>query len=88
MSMMSNFKVGIYDYNDDVVEVYIFSLLQWKHALSLEMKGLQHSQGSVYKHLLSVLNAPDSYTIGQMYTHIADSLDSIQTQLEALKTPA
>lgn len=78
---MRNFKVQIHDWNEDLVEVYMFTLLQWKHALKLEMKGLTHSQGSVYKHLLEVLSAPDTYSIEQMSEYIDGAVDSIEQQL-------
>jgi hypothetical protein len=36
---------------DTAFGVRMFNLLQLKYALSLEMKGLKHSQGSVYAHV-------------------------------------
>ena len=36
--------------------VPVFQLMQWKHALHLELKGLKNSQGSVYAHVKTKLN--------------------------------
>ena len=32
-----------------------FQLMQWKHALHLEIKGIKHSRGSVYAHVKKTL---------------------------------
>ena len=51
MTTMQNFEVNIEDANEKLVKTNMFQLLQWKHALALEMKGLTNSRGSVYAHL-------------------------------------
>lgn len=33
-----------------------FQLMQWKHALHLELKGMKMSRGSVYAHVKKALN--------------------------------
>jgi len=75
-------NVGIYDFNGVVVEIPLFQLLQWKHAISLEMKGLTHSRGSVTAHVRRKLSCPDSYKRADLYKHLSDSIDSITEQLE------
>ena len=74
--------VRIEDYNEELVEVPLFQLLQWKHALRLEQKGLTHSQGSVYSMLRKKLSAPKTFTLDMMEHYISGCVDSINEQLE------
>lgn len=80
---MQNFKVQIWDGNDELVEVYMFNLLQWKHAMKLEIeKGLKMSKGSVVSHVRKVLSAPKSkISDADLLKHIEDSIESINEQL-------
>lgn len=73
--------VGIEDYNEQVVEVNLFQLVQWKHALHLELQGMKHSQGSVCSMLRKKLSAPRSFTLQQMSTYIDGTVESINEQL-------
>lgn len=83
MSVMSNQQVGIYNFNDEVVAVPLFQLLQWKHALKLEMKTGMTFQGGrkASTHVRKFLSAPRSFKIEGLYNHIASSLESINEQL-------
>lgn len=74
-------QVQIEDYNELPVVTTPFQLLQWKHALALEMKGMKMSKGSVYSHLRSKLSAPKSFTIEQMHHYISTCLEDINEQL-------
>lgn len=46
---MEDITVAMVLYKPD--EIRMFQLLQWKYALKLEIKGMRHSQGSVYAHV-------------------------------------
>ena len=89
MSVMSNTEVGIYNYKNEVVAIYLFQLLQWKHALKLEMNTAHLAGGpmtfkggrKISTHVRKFLSAPRNYPIQVMYDHIADSLDGINKQL-------
>ncbi len=73
--------VRIEDANGDHIEVPLFQLLQWKFALRLEMKGLKHSRGSVYRHLMKLLKAPKGYTREQMSYYIDTCYQDISRQI-------
>lgn len=73
--------VNIWDFNNETVAVPLFQLLQWKHAIALECKGLKNSQGSVTAHVRRKLSAPRSYPRADLLQHLSDSLDSIREQL-------
>jgi hypothetical protein len=89
MSVMQNMQVGIYDYNNEVVEISLWQLLQWKHALKLEIRTQGMAGGPmtfkggkrISTHVRKFLNAPRKYTVQIMYQHITESLDSINEQL-------
>jgi len=78
---MRDFQVNIEDYNEKPVAVSMFQLLQWKHALALECKGLTNSRGSVCAMLRKKLNAPRSFTREQMRDYIAGCVESINEQI-------
>lgn len=79
---MNNMNVRIYNHQGELITVPFFQLLQWKHAIGLEMKGLKMSRGSVTAHVRKRLSAPRSYKRADLHKHICDSLDSIQAQLD------
>lgn len=82
MSTMHNMIVGIYDANDEIKELPLFQLLQWKYAIKIEMQtGMKMKGGrSVATHVRRFLSAP-RYPIKDLYNHIATSLASINEQL-------
>ena len=83
---MNNMNVRIYDYQGELITVPRFQLLQWKHAIGLEMIGLKMSRGSVTAHVRKRLSAPRSYKREDIHKHICDSLDSIETQIKEATT--
>ena len=74
--------VRIFDFNDHLITVPMFQLLQWKYAIGLEMKGLKHSRGSVTAHVRRKLSAPRSYKREQIHDHLEASIKDIQSQLK------
>ena len=79
---MNNMNCRIHDFNGELVTVPRFQLLQWKHAIGLDMKGLKMSRGSVTAHVRKILSAPRSYKRADLHKHISDSIDSINKQME------
>ena len=77
-------NVQIYDFKDELVELPVFQLLQWKHAIGLEMKGLKNSRGSVTAHVRRKLSAPKNYPRKEIHKHLSDSLDDINKQLQEM----
>ena len=78
---MINMNCQIHDHQGELITVPLFQLLQWKHAIGLEMKGLKMSRGSVTAHVRKRLSAPRSYKRADLHKHLCDSLDSINEQL-------
>lgn len=80
---MKNFEVQIWGGDDELHTVSMFNLLQWKHALRLEInKGMKMSRGSVLKHVREVLCAPKSrINDADLLKHIETSIKSINDQL-------
>lgn len=89
MSSMSNPQVGIYNHKDEVVAIHLFQLLQWKHALKLELRTMHLDGGpmtfkggkKISTHVRKFLSAPRNFSVEELYNHIAASLDSINEQL-------
>ena len=89
MSVMQNFTAQIWDWNDELVQVPMFQLLQWKHALKLEIttqeklgEPMRFKGGKlVSTHVRKVLGAPRNLSKQAMFQHLADSIDSINDQL-------
>ena len=77
-------QIQLYDWNDEPVRVTAWQLLQWKHAVSLERKGIKHSRGSVAAHVRKILNAPKRYPIKELEKYLADTWDDIKAQTDAL----
>lgn len=55
---MLNAIVEFEDFNGALIKVPIFQLLQWKHAVGLEDKGLKFSRGSVTAHVRRIMSIP------------------------------
>ena len=83
---MINMNCRIYDHQGELITVPVFQLLQWKHAIGLEMKGLKMSRGSVTAHVRKRLSAPRSYKRADLHKHLCDSLDSINEQIDSSST--
>lgn len=82
--MLATQKVGIHDFNDDVLPVTLFTLTQWRHALKLEELGMTHSRGSVTAHVRRMLKAPARVSREEIRAHLDASWEDIMEQLEAL----
>lgn len=81
--MTALYPVNIHRYDGETtISTTPFQLLQWKHALSLEAKGMTMSRGQkVSTHLRKRLGAPRSYTNEMLLEYISTCLDDINTQL-------
>ncbi len=69
------------EYNSDgsTFQTTEFQLLQWKHALRLEAKGLTMSGGrKVSTHLRKLMGLPRSYPIEQLQVWVEDTLESVK----------
>lgn len=74
--------VGIHDWNEQVVEVPMATLISWKAALKLEVAGMQHSRQSVESIVRKALSVPDGeYSLEELSAYITASVDSILNQL-------
>lgn len=80
---MSNITqiVQIWAWDETLVKTTRFQLLQWKHALNLEINhGLKHSQGSLVAHVREVLKVPKDYADENIQAHIQASIDDFDEQ--------
>jgi hypothetical protein len=76
-------QVQIYAFDESLVVTTRFQLLQWKHALNLEINhGLKHSQGSLVSHLRKVLKVPARYPSENIKAHIEASIRDIDEQFK------
>ena len=68
---------------EDGTEVHttVFQLLQWKHAIGLEMKGMKMSRGSVTAHVRKLLKLPRSAKRELIHQYICECLDDIKEQM-------
>lgn len=81
--MTATTPVQIYAFDDTLVRTTRFQLLQWKHALNLEINhGLKHSQGSLVAHLRKVLKVPARYPSENIKAHIEACIRDIDEQFE------
>lgn len=78
---MQNFNVELSGYNGQPVVFNMFNLLQLKHALALEMKGLKLSRGKASTHLKKLLGCPRNYPVADLHQFICESIDNINEQL-------
>ena len=85
---MDNILITIEDWNHKDKEVPLFQLIQWKYALSLEIKGLKHSKGSVFIHVCDWFNVPKDHRDGQIvnvYDLICAWIDDVKDQLRDIE---
>lgn len=79
--MSATQPVQFYAFDDSLVVTTRFQLLQWKHALNLEINhGLKHSQGSLVSHLRKVLKVPKRYASENIKAHIEATIRDIDEQ--------
>jgi hypothetical protein len=77
-------KVQIYGFRDQLIVTTIFQLLQWKHALKLEIETGMTMKGDrkVSTFLRGKLDTPRAYPAKNILAHIEASLDDITGQFE------
>lgn len=80
---MQNFDVNILDADDQPVTVPYITLLAWREALSLEMKGMERSGPSVSSIVRRALSTSKTHPIEGLYQHIDLSIKDIKEQLQA-----
>jgi hypothetical protein len=77
--------VRIHAYDDSLVTVPLFQLLQWRSALKLEAGGMRHSRGSVAAHVRRFLKVPKSqaraWNARALSTYLQECIDDIDEQL-------
>lgn len=56
-------------------EIPPYQLMQWKHALHLEVMGMKNSRGSVYAHVKKVLGLRGNKK------HVSEQLDEIVEEI-------
>ncbi len=81
---VSKINVNVWDYNENLIEVPMFKLLQWRAALKLEAHGLKHSRRNVTAHVRTKLSVPDSdksWDAAALAKYIGDTIDDVKTQL-------
>lgn len=74
--------VKIFDFNNELIEVPYFQLLQWRGAISLESKGLKHSRGSVTAYVRRKLSAPRNFPRKDLLQYLSASIESIKDQMK------
>lgn len=79
--MNPDFKVNIWDFKDETVEVRLLTLMSWCAALKSELKGYKLFATPVFPIVRKHLSVPKSYPNDLLYRHIQDSYDSIKEQL-------
>lgn len=82
--MTATTQVQIYGFKDQLVVTTRFQLLQWKHALNIEIAtGMTTSRGkTVANHLRELLETPPGYPVENIQAHIAQSIDDIDEQFQ------
>ena len=76
-------QVQIYAFDESLVVTTRFQLLQWKHGLSLESKGLTLSGGrKVSTHLRKLLKTPRMYDREMLLDYITSCIDDIDSQFK------
>jgi len=83
---IAKLNVNVWDYNENLIQVPMFKLLQWRGALKLEAKGMKHSKGSVTKEVRKKLSVPDSdksWDSESLAGYIGQTIDDVNEQLGA-----
>jgi len=82
--MTATQQVQIYAFDSSLVVTTRFQLLQWKHALALEIKtGMAVSRGrKISTHLRRKLKTPARYPIENILQHITTCIEDIDAQVQ------
>ena len=78
--------VQMEDQNEDTVTTTMYQLLQWKHALKAELKGIPvtldesnpDSNTPIFDHLIKFLSVPKSegWSVPEMYNYICQTMQA------------
>jgi len=79
---MMTTPVQIWAFDDSLVKTTPFQLLQWKHAMQLELSTGMTMKGGrkVSTHLRKLLKTPKNYPTSDLLAHIRNSLKDIEQQ--------
>jgi len=75
-------NVQIYNAKEELVTVPWFQLLQWKHSIHLEMKGLKNSRGSVTAHVKRKLGYARNVKREDIYKMLEYYVDDLKAQMD------
>ena len=81
---VAKIKISMFDYNENMIEVPMFKLLQWRGALMLESQGMVHSKRSVTNEVRKKLSVPDSdksWDSESLAGYIGETIDDVKKQL-------
>lgn len=81
--------VPLLDFNDEVIKVPLFQLLQWVSAMKLEDKGMKMSRGrSVTHHVRLKLKSTPRYNRQLLIDYLQAVLDDVDRQIAEHKANA
>ena len=72
--------IRMHNYNNVLVEVSFFQLIQWKSCINLEAQGMKHSRGSVTAHVRRILDCPRNFPRDKILAHLTAVVDDILEQ--------
>ena len=84
VATMLQTNVNLEDYNGALITVPMFQLVQWKHAIALEIAGKRNSRGNVRAHVRRVLSAPVAYSDRELHAYISGTIAYVERALNAL----
>jgi len=64
----------------DTIEIPLLTLIQWKHALRLEIAGMKHSRGSVSAHVKRTFGIRRNAPIRHALDVVLSILDQVEAQ--------
>lgn len=80
--MTPDFKVNIWDANDELYTVRLLTLLTWASGLKCKLKTGMELTAGLEDVVRRELDCPDSYPTTDLYDHLYDSLVSIHEQMD------
>lgn len=78
---VAQITVNVHDFNDKLVPIPMFQLLQFKHAMELEAKGVKIAHKSVTAHVRKLLSTPKGYSRDWLIQHITESIEEVNERL-------
>ncbi len=76
--------VNVSDYNENLIQVPMFRLVQWCAALKLEAQGMKHSRRSVTAQVRTQLSVPQddkTWDSATLAGYISQTIDDVKEQL-------